>query len=206
MARKPRMTSTKSVYAVSQITRKRPSKRLIKRRLADDIPGYFPNPIKQGYSRATISFNVGEMVKAGYPQAQAVKIALNYARVAYRKKYPAGPYPPELREPETVRKNPAPSRSKAAKIASAMKLYKKFSGHEAQEVGRMKKPEFPDVGIVIGEMDGVTYETIRDGVKEKYFHRFDKKSRPLLISSHDGHSIYIVGGRYDFTEDGIVDK
>jgi len=63
-----------------------------------------------------------------------------------------------------------------------------------------------DVAFKIGTCDGVLYTTMRDGVKESYIHKFRKKSRPLLVSSHDGKQIMILGGGYSFTERGIVDK
>jgi hypothetical protein len=111
------------------------------------------------------------------------------------------------------RKNPTPKFGGAEKatkelsrqITAAMKLYKNFSGHEPELVGKTSKPKIPSVGIVIGELDGVAYETVRDGKTEKYFHQFNKRIRPLLVSSFDGASIYILGGEYDFTQDGIVD-
>lgn len=104
----------------------------------------------------------------------------------------------------SMKRNPAPS--KKTQIEQASKLYRKFSGHEPEYVSSVKKPAMPDVGLVIGPLEGVAYEATRDGKTEKYFHRFTKKSRPLLVSSQDGRSIHIVGGRYDFTEDGIVDS
>ncbi len=64
----------------------------------------------------------------------------------------------------------------------------------------------PKTGLVIGELDGVLYSTVRDGKKEKYIHEFKRKSRPLLIASSDGDSLHIVGGQYEFTNAGIEDK
>lgn len=61
-------------------------------------------------------------------------------------------------------------------------------------------------GLVIGELDGVLYTTIRDGKTEKYIHRFGKKSRPLLTARADGKQLGIVGGRFQMTEAGIEDR
>lgn len=60
--------------------------------------------------------------------------------------------------------------------------------------------------LPVGELDGVLYTTVRDGQTEKYIHKFRKKSRPLLAASHDGKSLHILGGEYEFTERGIEDK
>lgn len=62
------------------------------------------------------------------------------------------------------------------------------------------------MGLVVGELDGVLYSTTRDGKREKYIHRFRRKSRPLLAASHDGKTLRIVGGRFEFTEAGIEDR
>lgn len=100
--------------------------------------------------------------------------------------------------------NPSPRRS--TKIANAVDLYKNFTGQEPEFYTNVKKPELPDVAFVIGPMVGVSYEATRDGITETYYHEFDKNCRPLLASTHDGRTIFILGGEYDFTEDGIVDR
>lgn len=190
------------------------------------LSSYTENPTKNGYSRATIQFNIAQLMHDGMPQKQAIAAALDMARRAYKKRFPTGQLPEYLKPAKTrakrvhkavtkkpaekapvkkaIRSNPEPHRGK--QLEQAMDLYQRFSGHEPEVVGRTKRPKIPNVGIVIGEMDGVTYETVRDGEKLQYFHRFNKKSRPLLVSSFDGKQLFIVGGRYDFTEDGIVDK
>lgn len=43
-------------------------------------------PLKKGSSRKTVSKNIAEMRKAGYPQRQAVAAALDTARRSRRKK------------------------------------------------------------------------------------------------------------------------
>ena len=42
-------------------------------------------PLKKGYSKATVSGNIREMIHAGYPQKQAVAAALNTARKSKKK-------------------------------------------------------------------------------------------------------------------------
>jgi hypothetical protein len=91
-------------------------------------------------------------------------------------------------------------------VASAANLYERFSGHKARIVGKVAKPAVPDVLVAIGEIDGIMYSTIRDGKLEKYVHEFAKKSRPLFAVSHDGKQLLMLGGAYDFTERGIVDR
>ncbi len=182
------------------------------------------NPIKNGYSKKTVAENIARMKAEGRPHAQAVAIALENARRSYWKKFPSGALPAHLvdktgkrlnpvkAKKTTFKKNPTPkaefrnTERATRELEQAMDLYRRFSGHEPEIVGSTKRPTLPNTGIIIGDLEGVAYETVRDGIKEKYFHRFDKKSRPLLCSSFDGSLIFILGGEYNFTEDGIVDR
>lgn len=91
-------------------------------------------------------------------------------------------------------------------IRKAANLYERFSGHEAEECGRIRVPPMPKVGVAIGKIDGVLYTTVRDGRLEKYIHKFHAGDEPLFVVAPDGKQLYLVGGRYDFTERGIVDK
>lgn len=66
--------------------------------------------------------------------------------------------------------------------------------------------DWPNVGMVVGECDGILYTTVRDGETEHYIHDFKKKCRPTLISSHDGKHLGLIGGDFTFTERGITDR
>ena len=100
--------------------------------------------------------------------------------------------------------NPSP-RGQSAKVQQAARLFEDFTGHEA---GHMRKVLWtvPDVAAQFGELEGVIYNTVRDGKSERYLHKFKKKSRPLLGVSHDGKQLVVVGGHYQFTEAGIEDR
>jgi hypothetical protein len=103
------------------------------------------------------------------------------------------------------RKNPVPP-SKVVQARNAADLYQRFTGHDALEEVRIDKPVLPDVMLVVGDIDGIMYTTVRDGEVEKYVHQFKKSARPLFCVSHDGKQIHLIGGEYDFTERGIVDR
>lgn len=102
--------------------------------------------------------------------------------------------------------NPVPASRYASQLGDAVRLYERFTGHEAEELGRVPKPVIPDVLVAIGECDGVLYSTTRDGRLERYIHEFKRKARPLLCVTPDGQMIVLLGGEYDFTERGIVDR
>lgn len=90
-------------------------------------------------------------------------------------------------------------------VRRAASLYERFSGHEAEILGKVRIPALPKTGVAIGKCVGILYDTVRDGVAEKYIHKFAKKDAPILVVSPDGKQILLVGGRYTFTERGIVD-
>lgn len=95
---------------------------------------------------------------------------------------------------------------KQAQIQQGVKLYEKFSGHEAESLGSINVPNPPLVGVVIGEVEGIIYNTVRDDVFERYIHKFKKAARPLFVVTPDGKQLLLVGGNFNFTERGIVDK
>lgn len=104
----------------------------------------------------------------------------------------------------TYRKNPAPV-STERKMKAGVELFEAFTGHEATHYDRVDLPDM-SVCVQIGALDGIAYETTRDGKKQKYFHQFKKAARPVFAVTADGKALVIVGGRFRFTERGIVDE
>lgn len=104
------------------------------------------------------------------------------------------------------RRGSAMESDRSREIRKAANLYERFTGHEATEGDRVNVKPLPKVGVAIGEMDGVLYTTIRDGRVEKYIHKFHANDKPEFVVSPDGRGLWMVGGCYDFTERGIVDK
>jgi len=92
-----------------------------------------------------------------------------------------------------------------SEIAEAAQRYEEFSGHRAGYGERVKLPT-PRAGLVVGDLDGVLYTTVRDGRKERYVHKFKKTAKPLLVAGSDGRSLHVLGDRFEFTERGIVDQ
>ncbi len=108
----------------------------------------------------------------------------------------------------SFKKNPGGYRGSvdayARELDAADDLLNDFSGHRAREVLSIRERPIK-TGLVVGDLLGVMYATTRDGKHEKYCHEFRQKSRPLLVASHDGSRIGIVGGQYRFTDRGIED-
>jgi hypothetical protein len=87
----------------------------------------------------------------------------------------------------------------------ASALYESFTGHQAEPLGSVNV-KVPSVALCVGECDGILYTTVRDGVVEKYIHKFKAKAKPMLCASPDGKSLFLVEGDFTFTERGIVDN
>lgn len=105
---------------------------------------------------------------------------------------------------EPRRKNP-----ESAGLDQAAKKFQDFTGHEPGKVIKAHVSSERE-GLVIGELDLIGYRVKREGVNGgklvRYGHQFKKSARPLLAVTKDGHQLFIVGGRYEFTEAGIEDR
>ena len=109
------------------------------------------------------------------------------------------------RVPPSSRAHAKSRRELLAGYKRAAQLIEAFTGHDAETLGTVRLPKTPRELAVIGELDGVLYTTVRDGEREKYVHEFASKDKPLLCVTPDGRNLFIVSGRYVFTERGIVD-
>lgn len=143
---------------------------------------------------------VADLVVAQHGRQFKVAVASSDAKLADVTRRTCGP---RLRVVKRGR-NPVPP-SKHVKLREAGKLYQEFSGHRPTGA-KTHRIRLPDVGLQVGRVDGILYSTVRDGRAEKYVHRFKRSARPLLAASHDGRTLVIVGGRYQFTDRGIIDK
>ena len=100
-------------------------------------------------------------------------------------------------------RNPVPATR--GQVENAKQLFRDFTGHIPENVTEIRLRN-PKTGMLVGDLDGVLYTTVRDGKTEHYIHEFKKGSRPQLVASSDGESLHIIGGRYEFTESGINDR
>lgn len=145
------------------------------------------------------SFNSSSLANefASYVERQQTGDRITVKKRAPAKRRKSNPVPPSSRSAHgTI----------AAQKGRAELLYYNFTGHDPSETQMIDKPVYPDVMSVIGDIDGVMYTTVRDGVTEKYIHKFKKNSRPLFCVAPDGQTLYMIGGSYEFGERGIVDK
>lgn len=88
---------------------------------------------------------------------------------------------------------------------SAEKLYTDFHGEPPRHIKRRNLPQFSE-GLEIGPVAAITYDTLRDGKNIRFEHEFSKRAAPLLIASDNGRTLALTGGRYQFTERGIIDR
>lgn len=90
-------------------------------------------------------------------------------------------------------------------IGQAVSLYESFREASPRRVAKIRVKPVKAVAI-IGYVEAVDYRTTHGKKVELYRHDFAAGSRPLLAVSADGKQLLLLGGRYQFTEQGIVDK
>ena len=90
-------------------------------------------------------------------------------------------------------------------LAQAVALFESFREKRPRKLVTMKVT-LPEVVMVIGHVEGIDYRTTHKNKLTLYHHDFEAGSRPLLCASADGKQLLLIGGRYQFTDRGIVDK
>lgn len=184
--------------------------------------------LKSGYSYDVVRENIAQLRRDGIAQANAIAAAYAHGRVSFFRRHPNGALPEWLAypagyrltehynhrgEPATVSRhvyaenpvaNAAVQRPDPRKMQQAAQLFHDFTGRKTARITQHELPASPREGLVFGRLVDVGYESARDG--RLYRHSFRKRSQPLLIATHDGKTVLIVGGRYAFTDRGIVDK
>jgi hypothetical protein len=182
-------------------------------------------PLKRGFGYNTVQANIGLLMREGKSIFSATAIAMSHARMCLFKSHPTAALPEWLAYPinrrsrdhytatgqprytasgrhtSEFKRNPAPSPDNMRRAA---KLYRDFTGHTGARVLKIPVSAMPREGLVFGELLVIGYKSRRDG--KPYAHEFSKKSRPLLVASHDGKQVVLVGGRYTFTDAGIEDR
>lgn len=91
-------------------------------------------------------------------------------------------------------------------IKAAIKLFQKFREADPRYIDTIKIPSTPKVMLQIGRVDGILYTTTHNGQTTKYIHKFSGRSKPIMATDARGNQLYLVGGRYNFTSEGIIDK
>lgn len=92
-----------------------------------------------------------------------------------------------------------------AAIRAAIKLYTDFR-EKVPKLIRVVDFDPPQAVMVIGYVDEIRYTTTHGKKVVSYYHPFQEGSRPLLTASANGKQLLLLGGRYKFTDRGIVDR
>lgn len=176
-------------------------------------------PPERDYSHAAFHAELNRLQKNGWPKVMALRAAFALVRKNYFADHPNGACPKWMAFPDNNRlrggynadgtlkseykKNPRPARMSAT-LTKQVRLMERFTEKPVTRMKRVKVPPLPANGIAVGRLLGVAYEVQATG--EKFHHEFSLNAQPLLVVEPDARKIAIVGGRYAFTERGIVDR
>lgn len=94
--------------------------------------------------------------------------------------------------------------SKRKQLQQACDLFVGFREKQPTKV-KVVQVSIPAALMVVGHVDGIDYTTTHGRKSVAYRHEFAPGSRPLLCASPDGKQMFLLGGRFQFGERGIVD-
>jgi hypothetical protein len=90
-------------------------------------------------------------------------------------------------------------------VTAAIQLFRDFREREPKRL-RWLDFDVPQAVMVIGHVDEICYTTTHGKKIASYRHPFQDGSRPLLCVDSTGKQLMLFGGRYKFTDRGIVDR
>lgn len=108
------------------------------------------------------------------------------------------------------RRNPSrvPILTRSERLKKAVDAYEGFHwGDEPERIVRKKVSKAPRVGVKLGKLVSVAYETHKGGERAVWEHEFGEEGgkRPDLVMDADNKRLHIVGGTYDVRNEGIID-
>lgn len=145
--------------------------------------------------------------------------ALRYCSGLLLHKLPKGAAAVELRNLGAVRtqkkkraaRNPSPRevpkmtpRQERA-LRSALRKFREFTGHSADFVEQHFLPDDNGAAWALGRVSRIGYIADRGEGEAEYLHPFSERAGPLLASSSDGLTLYLLGGAFRVTDRGIED-
>lgn len=89
-------------------------------------------------------------------------------------------------------------------VSQGIELYRAFNGFKPSQVVKIHHPRvIPPVVVELGELVGLIYRSDKGqpGQPLTYIHRMENP--PRLVSNIEGTQLYIVGGSYRVTPQGI---
>ena len=90
-------------------------------------------------------------------------------------------------------------------MRKAVDLYTSFREKKPRKIKRISF-DVPEIVACMGHVEAIEYRTTHGKKVTLYKHDFAPGSRPLLCVSADGRQILLLGGRYKWTDRGIVDR
>ena len=93
----------------------------------------------------------------------------------------------------------------AADWDGAVKIYRDFREKTPTKIA-VAHFAVPRAVACIGHVESIDYRTTHGKKLALYRHDFAAGSRPLFCVSADGSQLLLLGGRFKFTERGIVDR
>lgn len=122
---------------------------------------------------------------------------------------PSAPAPlPVHQNPRRRNPSPVPVLTRSQRMRNAVDAYEGFHwGDEPTKFVAKKISKAPKVGVKLGKLVSVAYETHKNGEHAVWEHEFGEEGgkRPDLVMDADNKRLHIVGGSYDVRPEGIID-